>query len=187
MAVDLRGIFAYWDSIGVFDVVLPFFLIFAVAYSILSTAKVLGEANKNITALVAAIIGILFVQNNYLVSILQSFIPNVAMFIIVILMVFLVAGTFLGARGVPATENAFAIVAIIAIAFVVWALLVQPTGYYSSFSLSYYLDDQTIATLVLVGIFIGVIWFVTSKPGGGAKGWDFFRKMAKDLLKGGTG
>ena len=43
MAVDLRGIFAYWESIGVFDIVLPFFLIFAVAYSIFSSTKVLKD------------------------------------------------------------------------------------------------------------------------------------------------
>lgn len=183
MALDLRGIFAYWESIGVFDVVLPFFLVFAIAYSILSTAKVLGEANKNITALVSAIIGVLFVQNSYLVGILQSFIPNVAMFIIVILMVFLVAGTFTGQRGTPALEGSFAFVAIAALAFVVWALLVQPPT--TSWLPTYYLDDQTLATLVLVGIFVLVIWFVTKpKEGNGLK---TFGKYVKDILKGGTG
>ena len=177
MAVDLRNIFAYWESIGVFDIVLPFFLIFAIAYSILTTTKILGDHNKNINALIAAIIGVLFVQNNYLVGILQSFIPNVAMFIIVILMVFLVAGTFLGAKA-DAKDNAFGIVAIIAIAFVVWALLVNPP--YTSWFPTYYFDDQTIATLALVGIFIFIIWFVT-KPATGGKGWETFTKSIKDL------
>ena len=177
MAVDLRGIFAYWESIGVFDIVLPFFLIFAVSFSILETTKVFGAAGKKINALVAAVIGVLFVQNNYLVGILQAFIPNVAMFIIVILMVFLVAGTFLGEKG-PAKDSVFGFVAVIAIAFVVWALLVNPP--YTSWFPSYYFDDQTVATLVLVGIFIFVIWFVT-KPTSGTKGWETFTKAVKDL------
>lgn len=178
MAVDLRGIFAYWESIGVFDIVLPFFLIFAVSFSILETTKVFGTAGKKINALVAAVIGVLFVQNTYLVGILQAFIPNVAMFIIVILMVFLVAGTFLGEKTAISGQNAFGIVAIIAIAFVVWALLVNPP--YTSWFPSYYFDDQTVATLVLVGIFIFVIWFVT-KPAGSSKGWDTFTKSIKEL------
>lgn len=165
MAVDLRSIFAYWDSIGVFDVVLPFFLIFAVAYSIFTTSKILGGDNK-VKAIVSIIIGVLFVQNQYLVSILQSFIPNVAMFIIVFLMIFLVAGMFLG-RKRPAT-GAYAIAATIALIFVLLALGGLPGGYLPPW-LYYYFDDQTIAVLLLVAVFVGIIWFVT-KPAG-ATGW----------------
>lgn len=181
MAVDLRGLFAYWESIGVFDVVLPFFLVFSVAYTIFEQTQILK--NKKVNAIVSVIIGILFVQNQYLVGILHSFIPNVALFIIVVLMVFLVAGTFLGAKADVTAQNAFGIAAIIAVAAVVWALLVQPPYW----NWIYFFDDQTIATLVLVGIFVFVIWFVT-KPAGATGGWNKFTKAIQELWgKGGPG
>jgi len=96
-AFDIRSTFVYWEQIGVFDVLLPFFLIFSITYSILQTTKVLPDPRIN--TLVAAIIGILFVQNQYLVGVLNSFIPNVSMVLIVILMVMLLAGVFLGEKG----------------------------------------------------------------------------------------
>lgn len=175
MAVDLRSIFAYWDSIGVFDVVLPFFLIFAVAYSIFETSKILG-GDKKVKAIVSIIIGVLFVQNQYLVSILQSFIPNVAMFIIVLLMIFLVAGTFLGPKG-PATGT-YAIAAVIALIFVLLALGGLPGGYLPPW-VYYYFDDQTIAILLLVAVFVGIIWFVTKPPTGG----NFLQKVEQAVEK----
>ena len=174
MAVDLRGIFAYWESIGVFDIVLPFFLVFAIAYSIFSTTKVLHD-NK-INGIISAVIGILFVQNTYLVGLLQSFVPNVAMLIIVILMFFLVAGTFLGPKQESKT---FAIVGIASIVFVIWALSTQ-SGYLN-YGYGSYFDDQTIAILVLVAIFVGVIWFVTKPPTGGNKLAAGVEKFFKDL------
>ncbi len=175
MAVDLRAMFAYWESIGVFDVVLPFFLIFGIAFAIFQQTNILKE--KKINIIVSVIIGILFVQNQYLVGILHSFIPNVALFIIVILMVFMVAGTVLGPKADVTAQNAFGIVAIGAIALVVWALLVQPPT--TPWFPTYYFDDQTIATLVLIGVFIFIIWFVTKPAGGG--GWDKVAKTFKDL------
>ena len=174
--LDLRAIFAYWDVIGVFDVVLPFFLIFAVAYSIFTTSNILGADNK-VKGIVSAIIGVLFVQNSYLVGILQSFIPNVAMFIIVLLMIFLVAGTFLGEKG-PAT-GAYAVAAVVALIFVVLALGGLPGGYLPPW-LYYYFDDQTIAILLLIAVFVGIIWFVTKKPEAG-KFWPNLEKTVKNL------
>lgn len=175
--IDLRSLFAYWDNIGVFDVVLPFFLIFAVAYSIFTTSKILGNDNK-VKAIVSIIIGVLFVQNQYLVSILQSFIPNVAMFIIVLLMIFLVAGTFLGEK--KEATGAYAIAAAIALIFVLLALGGQPSGYLPSW-LYYYFDDQTIATLVLVGVFVGIIWFVTRPVGAPNTFWPKIEDAVKKL------
>ncbi len=175
MAVDLRAIFAYWESIGVFDVVLPFFLVFAIAYSIFSTTKILKD-NK-INGLISAIIGVLFVQNTYLVGLLQSFIPNVAMLVIVILMFFLIAGTFLGPKQDSTT---FAVVGIASIIFVVWALSSSYGAPYYGYGLGSYFDDQTIATLVLVAIFVGVIWFVT-KPTGATTLGPKIEKFFKDL------
>lgn len=174
--IDLRSLFVYWDNIGVFDVVLPFFLIFAVAYSIFTTSEILGKENK-VKAIVSIIIGVLFVQNQYLVSILQSFIPNVAMFIIVLLMVFLVAGTFRGEKK-PAT-GAYAVAAAIALIFVLFALGGLPGGYLPPW-LYYYFDDQTIAVLLLVAVFIGIIWFVTKKPSEN-KFWPKIEETVKQL------
>ena len=178
MALDLRSLFMYWDSIGVFDVLLPFFLIFSVSFAILENTGILK--NKKINAIVAGMIGILFVNNPYLVGILQSFVPNIAMVLIVILMTLLIAGAFLGAKGDANKPGAFGIAAIIALIFVIWALVSQTGyGYYSSWS--YYFDDQTIGTIMLVGVFVFVIWFVTKTPNSGGNGWEKFSEAIKGL------
>lgn len=179
MAIDLRSTFVYWEQIGVFDVLLPFFLVFSVSYAILKQTKVLVDERINI--LVAAIIGILFVQNEYLVGILQSFIPNVSMVLIVILMLMLLAGVFLGEKSAGGGAFAYGVAAIIAIVFVLWSLNAQGGGY--AFGISDYFDDQTTATLILIGIFAFVIWYVT-KPAQ-SKGWETFNNVIGELWRGG--
>ena len=167
MAFSLENLFVYWESIGVFDILLPFFLIFAVSYSLLQTTKILKD--KKINTIIAAIIGILFVQNQYLVGVLNSFIPNISMTLIVILMLLLVAGIFMGEK--RSATGAYGVAAVIAIVFVLWALNAQTGGY--ALGMYDYFDAQTTNTIILVGIFVFVIYFVTKNPSTG-RGWDTF-------------
>ncbi|MDP4012688.1 MAG: hypothetical protein Q8R00_03740 [Candidatus Nanoarchaeia archaeon] len=178
MALDLRSLFVYWESIGVFDVLLPFFLIFSVSFAILEQTQILK--NKKINAIIAGMIGVLFVNNPYLVGILQSFVPNIAMVLIVILMFLLVAGTFLGAKGTTPGNSAYAVAGIIALVFVLWALVSQTGyGYYSDWA--YYFDDQTVGTILLVGVFVFIIWFVTRDTSQPPKFWNKLKEGFKDL------
>ena len=90
---DLLGT---WQQIGVFDVILPFLLVFSLTFAVLDKTKILGEGKKNLNVIVSIILALLFLQNQYLVFLLQRFLPNVSIILIIFLMFLLLYGIFLG-------------------------------------------------------------------------------------------
>ena len=83
-----------WQALGVYDVILPFLLIFVLTFAILENISLFGTNRKNVHVIVAAIIGLLFVRNSFLVYVVQNFLGNLAFLIVVILMVMMLFGIF---------------------------------------------------------------------------------------------
>ena len=80
MASGFRGILDFFDNIGLFDVVLPFLLVFAIVFAIFEKTKVLGTdivdgtvyTKKNLNAIVAFSISFLVVASSELVEIITK-------------------------------------------------------------------------------------------------------------------
>ena len=50
-----------WENVGVFDLLLPFLLIFAVLFAILTNSRILGD-HKGINAIISIVIGLFVVR-----------------------------------------------------------------------------------------------------------------------------
>ncbi|MEK6871532.1 MAG: hypothetical protein AABX16_01380 [Nanoarchaeota archaeon] len=83
-----------WASMGVFAYLLPFLMIFALVYGILSKTKVLGD-NKGVNATIALAFGLLALQFDYVAGFYASIFPYAGMG----LAAFLIAMIFLGMTG----------------------------------------------------------------------------------------
>ena len=76
MASPFRQVIEFFDSIGLFDVVLPFLLVFTVVFAILEKTKVFGMeevegrkyTKKNLNAIAAFVIAFLVVASSELVE-----------------------------------------------------------------------------------------------------------------------
>lgn len=82
-----------WQNIGVFEFLLPFMLVFAIIFGILSQAKFLGE-NKAVNATIALAIGlfaILFPQARLFFAQISS---NMAIGVVVLLAALIMLGLF---------------------------------------------------------------------------------------------
>lgn len=113
---ELLGVF---DTVGGFDILLPFLLVFTLTFAVLQKIRLFGN-KKNINAIVALIISIFFLNNTYLIFIIQKFLPNVAIILVVILMFMLILGTFIGPKKFK--NNFFGTAFIISLIAVVLAL-----------------------------------------------------------------
>ncbi|MBI4149215.1 hypothetical protein HY491_02105, partial [Candidatus Woesearchaeota archaeon] len=75
-----RGMIGFLDTIGIYDVVLPFVLVFTIAFAILEKTRVLGTeeidkvkyTKKPLNALVAFVISFFVVGSGELVGILTT-------------------------------------------------------------------------------------------------------------------
>ncbi|MBS3063924.1 MAG: hypothetical protein J4445_00545 [DPANN group archaeon] len=77
------------QNIGVYSVVLPFLLIFALSYALLDKTKVLGD-NKFVHAAVSLVLAFLFVSSLGAVKFLTAFLPLISVLILIILFIILI-------------------------------------------------------------------------------------------------
>lgn len=97
-----RGIIDFFAKIGIYDVVLPFILVFTIVFAILEKTKVLGTeevdgvryTKKNINAMVSFVIAFFVVASTRLVALLNEALANVAILLIISVCFLLLIGSF---------------------------------------------------------------------------------------------
>ena len=83
MAAAFLDFMSFLESSGFFDVLLPFLLVFTLVFAMLQKIGVLG-ADKKIDLIVSLVLAFLAIRSVYFIGLLQRFIPNIAMFIVII-------------------------------------------------------------------------------------------------------
>ena len=80
-----------WADFGVFAYLLPFLMIFAIVYGILSKTNLLGK-NKGVNATIALAVGLLALQSNYVTNFYAMIFPYTGMAIAVLLVALILMG-----------------------------------------------------------------------------------------------
>ena len=88
-----------WDNYGVFEYLLPFLVVFTITFALLQKVNLFGNNSKKINVVLALAFGLLFLQNIYLRTLFQRFIPNISFIMIVFLLFLLLLGIFSGGAG----------------------------------------------------------------------------------------
>jgi len=87
-----------WADLGVFAYVLPFLMIFALVYGILSKTEILGP-NKGVNATISLAFGLLALQFDYVSGFYASIFPYAGMGLAVLLIVMIFLGLTNGSPG----------------------------------------------------------------------------------------
>jgi len=164
MVVDIGMVLAQWESAGIFDFLLPFLLIFAIVFGILTTTNILGP-NKGIHTIIAFVIGLLALRLPIVSAFFAEVFPRLGVGIAVMLVLLVLVGMF-----VPDNEKrywAWGLGAIgVIIAIVVITQSFDQYGWYSSYNFQ---DNIAwiIGGIILVGLIIAVS--AASNPSTGSK------------------
>ena len=97
-----RGVIEFFDTIGLYDVVLPFILVFTIVFAILEKTKVLGTeeisgknyTRKNLNAMVAFVISFLVIASSKLVEIITTVSSQVVILLLLSVLFLLLVGSF---------------------------------------------------------------------------------------------
>jgi hypothetical protein len=92
-AFNFTDMLNMWANAGVFKYVLPFLLVFALVFGILSKGGILGD-NKGVHAILAATLGLLSLVGDYFPNFLEKFAPNLATGVSVLLGAIILLGLF---------------------------------------------------------------------------------------------
>ena len=101
-----RGIISFLTQIGVYDIILPFLLIFTIVFAILEKTKVLGSEKvgdkelpkKNLNAMVSFSIAFLVIASTRLVAVINEVMANVGLLLILAVSFMLLVGSFYGSK-----------------------------------------------------------------------------------------
>jgi len=93
MVTTVTDVLNIWNDLGVFSYVIPFLLIFAVVFAVLDKSKVLGE-NKTIESIVAASIGLLALQFDFVSEFFAVIFPRFGIGISIFIVGLIMLGFF---------------------------------------------------------------------------------------------
>jgi hypothetical protein len=147
----------YWEQVGFFSYVLPFLLIFALVYAIISNMKLFGD-NKGVSAVIALCVGLLSLQFDVVSIFFAEIFPRVGIALSVILAVLIILGLF-----IDPTQKWMKYM-LLGISFIVlFVVLFQQA--YSSFwyDIFYFFDMQTFSFVVL-GLVVIILIMAIVKP-----------------------
>ena len=170
----LRGVISFLDTIGVYDIILPFLLVFTIMFAILEKTKILGTekvgdvelTKKNLNAMIAFIVGFLVVASTRLVSIINQTLSHVVLLLILAVSFLLLVGVFFGSKeftleSYPGWIKFLMVVMFVSIVLILLNALGWLTSFTGVFTTS---DSQWGSGLVVLIVIIFLVWYIIKDP-----------------------
>jgi hypothetical protein len=181
MTSPLATAIEFFKNFGLFDIVLPFLLVFAVVFAILEKTMILGKENdkpkKNINSMVAFVIALLVVSTNKIVSVLNEALPNIVLLIFVLICFLMLLGTLLGSGELDLMQKhkgwytVFLIIIFIAIIVIFMSAIKLESGQsWLGYIYEYIVQNwggAVVSSFIFLAVIVGtIIWVTYSKKGG---------------------
>lgn len=158
--MEFQDIIRELEDTGVYDVALPFLLIYTIVFAVLQKIELFGKGKSHKYNMVIALVtAFLFIRNEEFIDMMQQFIPNLSMALMVIFGVLLIFSWSYGSyKELPK------LVAIsISVFAIFWAFFsATGIGQHDLPYWLYYLSEYDIEFFIILGIF--TIIFVVYSP-----------------------
>ncbi len=191
-ASTFRGVIDFFNQIGIYDVVLPFLLVFAIVFAIFEKSKVFGVEKvgdetyprKNINAIVAFVVAFLVIASARLVAIINEALANVVLLLIMSVFFLLLIGTFHKEGEIalenPTWRNMFMIIMFVGIVLIfLYAIKIDSTDTQCSdfpaekcpwlvWAWGFFMDkwdSAAVGSILLAIVFIGTMVYITYGTG----------------------
>ena len=159
MVTTITDVLNIWNDLGVFSYMIPFLLLFAVVFAILEKSNVLGT-NKPIMSIVAASIGLLALQFDFVSEFFAIIFPRFGVGISIFLVLLIMIGFFF--KDDIDRKKLGWIGGVVGIGVVLWAI--SDWDRWSSYSGFGGWFNEYFWSLIVLGVLIGVIVWI-SNPG----------------------
>src|SRR3989344_2632739 len=173
-ASGFRGVIDFLGKLGVYDVILPFLLVFTIVFAILEKTKILGTekigdkevTKKNLNSMVALSIAFLVIASTKLVAIVNEVMANVVLLLILAICFLLLVGVFFGSKEFtlekyPNWIKLFMILMFIGIVLIFLNALDWLKYLFAIFA---EWDAEWAVTTVFVIIILGFMWYIVKEP-----------------------
>jgi len=175
MASVFRGVLEFFVRLGIYDVVLPFLLVFTVVFAIMEKTKVFGMeksgdtevTRKNLNAMVAFVTAFLVIASSRLVAIINETLANMVLLLLMSVCFLLLIGSFMKEtdKGVfleGGWATFFTVMIFLGLVLIFLNALgwLEPAWY---FLLDHY-DSTVVASLLLVAGMVAFMYWIVRDP-----------------------
>src|SRR4030042_4397148 len=175
-----RGTLDFFQQIGVYDVILPFLLVFTIVFAILEKTRVFGYdkldgreySKKNLNGMMAFVTAFFVVASTQLVAAINKFLSSIVLLLLLSICFLLVAGSFHTGKEEfflkKGWEKLFMVLSFVAVILVFLGSLPYDENNTWLDFLWYHLTQNfnsvIVSSLILVIIVVGFIFYVTKEP-----------------------
>jgi len=165
MVTVLENAINFLNDLGVYNVILPFLLIFSIVFAILEKTKILGiekiegveYTKRNLDAMVAFVAAFLVVGSSYLATAVNEIIGKVVMLLLLAVSYLLLVGVFFGTKEVTIADlegwkKFFLVFMFVGIVLIFLDSLGWLASFINYISGNYRTD--WVASLILIGVVI---------------------------------
>jgi peptidoglycan/LPS O-acetylase OafA/YrhL len=174
---------------GVFSILIPFVLIFAIIFGILQKIKIFGDASKKFNLIIAFAIGMIVVAQHFyspnstydVVPIINNAMGPVGLVLIGIISLLLILGVFGASVGLSDNKATGWIIGI-AVIIVGWIFL-SAAGFDVQWNLRGIIGPEIWSILIAVAVFIAIVAYITGEDKTGPAKPSVFEELAKLVSK----
>ncbi|MFW6230853.1 MAG: hypothetical protein ACOC32_02405 [Nanoarchaeota archaeon] len=184
MASMFREIIEFFDRLGIYDVVLPFLLVFSVTFAVLEKTKIFGTitikgetfTRKNYNAMVAFTMGFFVIASTQAVEIINEGLAKVAIIIVSFISFMLAIGVFygegeniFGQKGIEPFRLPLVIASLIGVIMIMMSVIETEDGNswlevaYGFISGNW--NSAAVGSIILLVLLVGFMIWVTKDPG----------------------
>jgi hypothetical protein len=179
-------------DMGVFEVFLPFLLIFAIIFGIMSKVKIFNEGdNKKFSVVIALVMGLISVFQHVMykgsqfdvINIINNALPQVSLVLVAVIMLFLLLGIF-GGKPAGKGDTVGGIVGFIAVLVIIY--IFGSSAGFAWWDLPWWLSDyQTWSIVVVILVFGLIIKYITGDDKDKKDGTKYGPELGKFFFGGG--
>jgi hypothetical protein len=169
-----RGTLTFFDKLGVYDVVLPFLLIFTIVFAILEKTRIFGTdkvegkdiTRKNLNGMTAFVTAFFVVASTKLVAVVNEVMANTVLLLLLSVCFLLLAGSFHSGKEEfflkKPWKNIFMIIMFVGISLIFLNALgwLEPAWDY----LIGHWDSTVVGSVLLMGVIIAFMFLIVREP-----------------------
>jgi len=168
-----RGVLGFFQDIGVYDVVLPFLLVFAIIFAILDKTKILGSekvgdrvySKKSLNSIIAFVTAFLVVASTKIVAAINTALAHIALLAILIVFFLVLIGTFFKEGEAVALEGKWRAFFMTVLFVGIVLIFMDAIGWLSDLwdYLVEHWETRWVGSLILIIIIVVFMWFITKE------------------------
>ncbi|MBI2044940.1 hypothetical protein HYT23_02695 [Candidatus Pacearchaeota archaeon] len=150
----IGNLLASWENAGVFTYLLPFLLIFAMIFAILSRMQIFKE-NRAVNGIIALVVGLMALQFEFVPRFFSEVFPRLGVGLSIILVILILTGMFIDPKKSGIMWTLFGVGSVIAI----FVLLNTSSALDWTTSAFFVNNWQNVALAILVLVLVGTVLF----------------------------